>query len=219
MNQFDAIFQSIIDGDEEQTVSLCHKLLEKGCSPVDILEKGMIPAMDRLGVLLSREERFIPQILLSARAMQGAVAIIRPLLLQRKEINTNVRGVAVVGTVQGDIHTIGKNLVGIMLQSAGFEVVDLGANVSPEDFIQAIRKSGAHLVALSAMLTTSMNTMRNTVHQLQQEEFGRPIRIIVGGGPITPSFAREIHAEFSDNMMGTVRLALDYKPDGQSKGI
>ena len=107
MNQFNAIFQSIIDGDEEQTVQLCQDILAKGCRPIDILEKGMIPAMDRLGVLLNREERFIPQVLISARAMQSAVVIIRPLLLNKAESGT-ARETVIVGTVQGDIHTIGK---------------------------------------------------------------------------------------------------------------
>lgn len=207
MNRFEGIYQSILDGDEKQAAAQCRKLLDSGCSPVDILEKGMIPAMDRLGVLLSREERFIPQILLSASAMQGAVAIIRPLLLgEWKEMP--VGSTIVVGTVRGDIHTIGKNLVGIMLQSAGFEVADLGSNVSTEAFIREVYARKAKVVALSAMLTTSMSTMKSTVRALKQEDFGYPLLVIVGGGPITPSFAREVHAEFASSMLETVRLAL-----------
>lgn len=213
MNQFNAIFQSIIDGDEEQTVKLCRDMLAKGCRPIDILEKGMIPAMDRLGVLLSREERFIPQILISARAMQSAVSIIRPLLLDKTDC-CGVRETVIVGTVQGDIHTIGKNLVGIMLQSAGFDVADLGSNVSPEEFIRQIRARDARIVAMSAMLTTSMNSMKNTVQRIKREDFGHPVHIIVGGGPITPSFAREIDAEFSATMMETMRVAVELSTTG-----
>ena len=208
MNQFNAIFQSIIDGDEEQTVQLCQDMLAKGCRPIDILEKGMIPAMDRLGVLLNREERFIPQVLISARAMQSAVAIIRPLLLNKAESGT-ARETVIVGTVQGDIHTIGKNLVGIMLQSAGFDVADLGSNVSPEEFIRQIRAHNARIVAMSAMLTTSMNSIKNTVQRLKREDFGYPLHVIVGGGPISPSFAREIGADFSATMMDTMRRAVE----------
>ena len=207
MNQFNAIFQSIIDGEEEKTVTHCRELLAKGCRPVDILEKGMIPAMDRLGVMLSREERFIPQILLSARAMQKAVAIIRPLLLEK----------VVVGTVQGDIHTIGKSLVGIMLQSAGFDVTDLGSNVSAERFIAQLRADGARIVAMSAMLTTSMASMKETVKRIRQVDFGYPVHIIVGGGPITPSFARELGVEFSATMMDTARLATEISAEQREK--
>lgn len=214
MNQYEAILQSIIDGDEQKTISQCRELIEQGSRPVDILEKGMIPAMDRLGELLAREERFIPQILLSARAMQSAVALIRPLLL-RQTSSGAVHNCVVVGTVRGDIHTIGKNLVGIMLQSAGFRVVDLGVDVGDEEFVRAVRESGSRIVAMSALLTTSMNSMRQAVQRLRREDFGYPLRIIVGGGPITPSFAGEIRAEFAANLMDTVRLALAAETETQ----
>lgn len=216
MNRFNTIFQSIIDGDEEKTVAQCRELLAKGYRPVDILEKGMIPAMDRLGVMLSREERFIPQILLSARAMQKAVAIIRPLLLELAD-GAEHREKVVVGTVQGDIHTIGKSLVGIMLQSAGFDVTDLGSNVSAERFIAQLRADGSRIVAMSAMLTTSMASMKETVKRIRQEDFGYHVHIIVGGGPITPSFARELGVEFSGTMMDTARLATEISTERLEK--
>lgn len=216
MNRFNTIFQSIIDGDEEKTVAQCRELLARGCRPVDILEKGMIPAMDRLGVMLSREERFIPQILLSARAMQKAVAIIRPLLLEQAD-GAEHREKVVVGTVQGDIHTIGKSLVGIMLQSAGFDVTDLGSNVSAERFIAQLRADGSRIVAMSAMLTTSMASMKETVKRIRQEDFGYHVHIIVGGGPITPSFARELGVEFSATMMDTARLATEISTERREK--
>jgi len=207
MDHFDAIFQSIVDGDEKRTVRLCRDMLDGGCRPIEILERGLIPAMDRLGVLLNKGERFIPQVLISARAMQSAVALIQPQLLGSG--GEARRETVVVGTVKGDIHTIGKNLVGIMLQSAGFHVVDLGSNVDTADFIQAVRMSRARVVAMSAMLTTSMTSMKNAVKQIQKEDFGYPLHIIVGGAPITPSFAREIHAEYSATMLDTMNLALE----------
>jgi len=212
MNQFHELFQSIMDGDEEHAVTLTKALIANGVRPMDILIRGLLPAMDQLGDLLAREERFIPQILLSARTMQSALAEIQSLLIE--EHTGKLRhDVVIVGTVSGDIHTIGKNLVGIMLRSGGFRVVDLGVNVSAEDFAAAIRKYGAHVIAMSAMLTTSMSAMRKIVQKLQKEDFGYPLSIIVGGAPITPNFARELHVLYSGNMMESMKLAMDATKD------
>ena len=222
MNPYEAIFQNTLDGNEQGVLAACRELLDEGYRPIDILEQGMIPAMDRLGELLSRGERFVPQVLISAKAMQSAVSFLQPILLEQGQAPAT-RNVVVVGTVQGDIHTIGKNLVSIMLQSSGCKVIDLGANVSAERFIQAIRDSGARVVAMSALLTSSMPRMRQIVRRIQQEDFGWPVKIILGGGPITPSFARELNVTFGGSMVDTTQKAnastLDFSdvaaPDNQ----
>jgi len=208
MKRYDGIFQSIMDGDEKRAVTLTRELVAQGVGPVEILEQGMIPAMNQLGELLTREERFVPQILLSARAMQSAVTVLQSSLAEEWAGELRHDKV-IVGTVQGDIHTIGKNLVGIMLQSAGFHVIDLGYDVSAADFSEAIRSSGARIVAMSAMLTTSMTSMRKTIQALQGENFGHSLCIIVGGVPITPNFARELRVHYSGNMLESVRLSID----------
>lgn len=204
MYPYDSIFQSIMDGDDRKTVSLCEEAVANGYHPIDILEKGMIPAMDHLGNLLARGELFIPQILASARAMQEAVNFIQPKLLGNSI--PILQHTVVVGTVKGDIHTLGKNLVSIMLRATGFQVVDLGVNVGAEQFVNAVREHHARTVAMSALLTTSMQNMRKIVKQLREEDFGYPLQIIVGGGPITANFAREVNATFASNMMETARL-------------
>ena len=207
MNPYEIIFQNVMEGNEQGVLAACRQLLDQGYRPIDILEKGMIPAMDQLGELLGRGERFVPQVLISAKAMQSAVSFLQPILMERGEEVPVEPTTVVVGTVQGDIHTIGKNLVSVMLKSSGCKVIDLGANVSADRFIQAIRDNKAGVVCMSALLTSSMNRMRQIVRQIQKEEFGWPVRIIVGGGPITPSFAREVNAEFGNNMVDTAQKA------------
>lgn len=207
MYPYDAIFQCIMDGNERKAVSLCEEAMANGYHPFDILEKGMLPAMDHMGSLLSKGELFIPQILASARAMQDALDLLQPKLL-----GNNIpllQHTVVLGTVKGDIHSIGKNLVGIILRTTGYQVVDLGVNVSAEQFVNAVRTHKAQSVAMSSLLTTSMQNMRKIVTRLRQEDFGYPLQIIVGGGPITPSFAREVQADFASNMMETARLVQD----------
>ena len=200
MNPYDAIFQNVLEGNEQGVLDACRDLLDRGYPPIDILEQGLIPAMDHLG------ERFVPQVLISAKAMQRAVSYLQPVLVAEKQL-PSAPNVVVVGTVQGDIHTIGKNLVSIMLQSTGSRVIDLGANVSAERYIRAIRESGARVVCLSALLTSSMNRMRQIVRQIQKEDFGWPVKIILGGGPITPSFARELNVTFGGSMVDTTQKA------------
>ncbi len=206
MNPYDAIFQNTLDGNEQGVLAACQELLDQGYRPIDILEQGLIPAMDHLGELLGRGERFVPQVLFSAKAMQSAVSYLQPVLMAQNELPPEPN-VVVVGTVQGDIHTIGKNLVSIMLQSTGSRVIDLGANVSAERYIKAIWESGARVVCLSALLTSSMNRMRQIVREIQKEDFGWPVRIILGGGPITPSFARELNVTFGGSMVDTTQKA------------
>lgn len=208
MYPFDELFRCIMDGDERKTVALLESALDSGYRPIDILEKGMIPAMDYLGKMLSKGEVFVPQILISARAMQDGLDVLQPKLLCKKDVPL-LQHAVIVGTVKGDIHSIGKNLVATILRTTGFQVVDLGVNVSTEQFIQAVYEYKAQSVAMSALLTTSMQNMRRMVKRLRKEEFGYPLQIIVGGGPVTASFAREVGATYASNMMETARLVQD----------
>ncbi len=207
MDTYSVVYNSILQGDEKAVLAGCRKLLSEGYSAIDILEQGLIPAMDRLGEYLNEGEKFIPQVLIASKAMQNAISLLHPLLTENEQEGYRKQNVVVIGTVQGDIHTIGKNLVAIMLRSAGCKVIDLGANVSAEKFINAIREHNANIVAMSALLTSSMLRMKQISRMIKEIDFGHPVRIIVGGGPITPNYAREIQAEFGATMVDTARKA------------
>lgn len=194
------VFQSIVEGDEVGTVASCLDCIQKGHSAMEILEKGMIPAMNQCGVLLTKRKCFIPQVLMSTRAMQAGVDVLRPYIeICEQEKRLDSDEFVVIGTVSGDVHTIGKTLVAIMLESVGFEVVDLGTNVALDEFIEGIEASGSRFVNLSAMLTTAMISMREIVKGIKAHDFGREIHIIVGGAPITTVFAKEIGAIYAEN--------------------
>lgn len=192
------IFQKIIEGDEVCTVELCRECLSNGYDPMEILEKSMIPAMDKCGVLLTNRKSFIPQVLMSTRAMQAGIDVLKPYLSQQEKKMVTSETV-IIGTVKGDIHTIGKTLVSIMLESVGFTVIDLGTNISEKEFIDAITKHQARFVMMSAMLTTAMMSMRKIVKEIKDHQFDWNVTIIVGGAPITQAFAKEIGAVYADN--------------------
>ncbi|MEL7661431.1 cobalamin-dependent protein [Acetobacterium wieringae] len=192
------IFQKIIEGDEVCTVELCRECLLNGYDPMEILEKSMIPAMDKCGVLLTNRKSFIPQVLMSTRAMQAGIDVLKPYLSQQEKKMVTSETV-VIGTVKGDIHTIGKTLVSIMLESVGFTVIDLGTNISEKEFIDAVEKYEARFVMMSAMLTTAMMSMRKIVKEINHQAFAWDVTIIVGGAPITQAFAKEIGAVYADN--------------------
>jgi len=191
------IYQKIIEGDEVCTVELCRECLSNGCDPMEILEKSMIPAMDRCGVLLTTRKSFIPQVLMSTRAMQAGLDVLKPYLSQQKKMISSET--VIIGTVKGDIHTIGKTLVSIILESVGFNVIDLGTNISGKEFVESIKKHQARYVMMSAMLTTAMISMRGIVKEIKENNYDWNITVIVGGAPITKAFANEIGAEYADN--------------------
>ncbi|MDE2206591.1 MAG: corrinoid protein, partial [Armatimonadetes bacterium] len=164
-----------------------------------------IPAMDEVGRRFEANEYFVPELLIAARAMKGGLEILRPLLA---ESGGKRAGKVVIGTVRGDLHDIGKNLVGAMLEGGGFEVIDLGVDVSPEQFATAVRDNGAELVAISALLTTTMSGMKSVIETLDKHGMRPGVRVMVGGAPVTQRFADEIGADaFSDNASGAVRVA------------
>ncbi len=185
--------ERIRTGNAREVVSLVGRYLDEGRDPEAILKQAMIPAMDEVGDLFQRGEFFLPEMLIAARAMKEGLAVLRPRLV---EAGVEPAGRVVLGTVQGDLHDIGKNLVGMALEGAGFEVIDLGIDVPAERFVEAVRTHRPLAVGLSALLTTTMLQMKTTVEALDRAGVREATRVLVGGAPVTQSFAREIGADF-----------------------
>jgi corrinoid protein of di/trimethylamine methyltransferase len=184
--------EAILTGAAEQAVAITTQALSEGMDAGALISSGMIPAMAEVGRRFESAEYFLPELLLSARAMKAAIALARPLLADRKAARV---GCVVIGTVKGDLHDIGKNLVATMLEGAGFEVVDLGIDVAPERFASEARERGADIVALSAMLTTTMAGMRAVVETLEAAGQRQRVKVMVGGAPLTQRFADKIGAD------------------------
>jgi len=187
----DAIFDGIMDGDMRTVPGKVQAAIDEGLAPETILKDGMIAAMAEVGKLFEEGEFFVPEMLISARAMQAGLGVLRPHLISS---GVEPIGKVVIGTVQGDMHDIGKNLVGMMMEGAGFEVIDLGVDVNPEAFVTAVSENKADLVALSALLTTTMPQMKNTIDVLNAAKLDKPVKIMVGGAPVTSEFAKQIGA-------------------------
>jgi len=205
MPDLNLLYDAIIRGDAKSAVSLTREALAERKDPVELVAKYMIPAMDEVGRRFECQDYFVPELLLSARAMKGALEIIRPLLAER---GAEPAGRVVIGTVKGDLHDIGKNLVASMLEGAGFEVIDLGTDVAPAKFVEAVRARNANLVALSALLTTTMPSMKLTVEEFRKASCREKVKIMIGGAPVTQQFAEQIGADgYSDNANGAVALA------------
>ena len=185
------IYDAILDGDMEGVVNNIQAPLDAGIVPGEILNKALIPAMDKVGQLFEEGEYFVPEMLVAARAMKAGLEILKPLLV---DSGVNPVGKVALGTVKGDLHDIGKNLVAMMLEGAGFEIVDLGADVSPDQFVAAIQE-GVDLVGLSALLTTTMPAMENTIRAIEESGLRDRVKIIVGGAPVTAEYARQIGAD------------------------
>lgn len=188
---FETIRSAIIEGDTASVDAGVKELLAANVNPGDLLTKGMIPAMVEVGDLFEQGELYVPEMLISARAMKAGLEVLKPLLA-----NYGVEPLAKValGTVQGDIHDIGKNLVSMMMEGAGFEVVDLGVNVSAEKFVQAA-KDGAQIIGLSGLLTTTMPAMPEVIHALEEAGIRKSVRVMVGGAPVTDAYAKKIGAD------------------------
>jgi len=179
-------------GDEKEVPRLVEEVLGQGVEANVILDQALIHGMNIIGEKFRLHEIFLPDVLLAARAMQAGMDIIKPLL--EKSAIANI-GKAVIGTVQGDLHDIGKNLVGIMLKGAGFDVVDLGKDVSAENFVNTAMETGADVIGLSALLTTTMPVMNNVVSLLKEKDSSGKIRVIIGGAPTSSEYASEIGAD------------------------
>jgi 5-methyltetrahydrofolate--homocysteine methyltransferase len=189
---FNTLSETVIDGSVETAKRLVDQALRDGVVAQEILDRGLVPGMDIVGQRFRDGDTFIPEVLASARTMQAAVEILRPLLTDRDRAAT---GTVVIGTVKGDIHSIGKDLVGMMLEGAGFKVIDLGIDVTPEAFVQAVRDHRADIVAMSALLTTTMPSMGATVSALKEAGLRGQVKVMAGGAPVTSAFAQKIGAD------------------------
>jgi 5-methyltetrahydrofolate--homocysteine methyltransferase len=205
MARYAELHQAVLKGDAKRAAELARGALAAGAAPEEIVNLGMIPAMTEAGRRFACNEYFVPELLIAARAMKAALEVVKPLLAQR---GVAPLGRIVMGTVSGDLHDIGKSLVASLLEGGGFEVVDLGVNVSPQRFAEAVRESGAELLGLSALLTTTMPMMKATIEGLVVAGVRERVRVIVGGAPITPEYAEAIGADgFAPNGHAAVELA------------
>jgi 5-methyltetrahydrofolate--homocysteine methyltransferase len=205
MAELDGLYDAILNGDNKASVALTRQALAEGADPLDLIHRYMIPAMDEVGRRFQCEEYFVPELLLAARAMKGALELLRPRLAER---GAEPAGRVVIGTVKGDLHDIGKNLVASMLEGGGFEVIDLGSDVAPEKFVEAVKTSGARIVCLSALLTVTMPSMRTIIEALRQAGIRDQIKVLVGGAPVTAQFANDIGADgYGENANVAVALA------------
>jgi len=187
-----AIYDSILNGQHKVTPEEVSRALAEGIDPVTVLNESMVAAMAEVGRLFEEGEYYVPEMLIAARAMQSGLAVLKPRLVQ-----ASFKPIARVaaGTVKGDLHDIGKNLVCMMLEGASFEILDLGSDVSPEKFVAAVRDGGANVVCMSALLTTTMINMRATVQALVAAGVRDRVKVMVGGAPVTDAYAREIGAD------------------------
>ncbi len=205
MGNLEDIRQSVIDGDLRQTENLVENAIAMKLPPGQILQEGLVAAMAEVGRMFECGEFYVPEMLISARAMKGGLALLRPHLIAAK---VEPIGKVVIGTVQGDIHDIGKNLVGMMLEGAGFEVTDLGADVSPEEFVEGVREHHPDIVACSALLTTTMVRMKDILLALDEAGVRSEVKVMIGGAPITDDYARDIGADLyaPDAAVAAIRL-------------
>jgi 5-methyltetrahydrofolate--homocysteine methyltransferase len=208
MEDFTQITETLIQGDDEKLTTLVVAALDQGADPGSLLNDVLIPGMDVVGERMESGEMFIPEVLMSARAMGIAVERLKPLLGDGDAASA---GKVIIGTVKGDLHDIGKNLVSMMMESAGFEVVDLGVDIPPENFIAAIKEQNATIVALSALLTTTMPMMKETVAAICESGLREQVKIIVGGAPVNQDFADEIGADgYAADAGSASKLAKSY---------
>jgi len=205
MSNLSKLYDAILDGDAKLAAAMANEALAEQRPPMEVINQYMVPAMDEVGRRFDCEEYFVPELLLSARAMKAALGPLRPLLAAS---GVQPVGRIVIGTVKGDLHDIGKNLVAALLEGGGFDVIDLGADVPAKKFVEAVQTSGAGIVALSALLTVTMPSMKNTIEAFSLAGIRDNVRVIVGGAPVTQQFADQIGADgYGENATAAVALA------------
>ena len=185
------VYEAILEGDMGGATEGVQAALDAGIAPGDLLHNALIPAMSEVGRLFEEGDYFVPEMLIAARAMKAGLAILKPLLV---DSGIEPTGKVAIGTVKGDLHDIGKNLVAMMMEGAGFEIMDLGTDVSPEKFVEAAQ-NGADIIGLSALLTTTMPSMESTVKAIQDAGLRDNVKIIIGGAPVTAEYAKQIGAD------------------------
>ena len=189
---YERLSTAVLEANEERIPKLVQKGLDQGLVPKDILDNGLIVGMNEVGARFKRGDMFVPEVLMSAKSMQAGLAVLRPHLIAS---GAELIGKIVMGTVKGDLHDIGKNLVGMMCEGAGFEVIDLGFNVEPEKFIEAIKEHQPNVVGMSALLTTTMRAMGHTIKAIEEAGLRDTVKIMVGGAPVDAEFAERIGAD------------------------
>ena len=204
MIRSEELYDAILNGDAKRAHAVTEAALAAGAVPMDLITGTMVPAMDEVGRLFEAEEYFVPELLLAGRAMRSALEILRPLMTASgQKLATRV----VIGTVKGDLHDIGKNIVGSMLEGSGFEVIDLGSDVSPEKFVSAVVEREPQIVCMSALLTVTMPAMKTTIEALKNAGVRTKVKVLIGGAPVTSQYAKEIGADgYSENASGAVGL-------------
>ena len=212
MADLEKLYTAVLEGDAKSSAAITKQALDEGVEPMTLVTDTMVPAMDEAGRRFEAEEYFVPELLLAARAMKAAMALIRPLLVAS---GAKSAGRVAVGTVKGDLHDIGKHLVASMLEGGGFEVLDLGADVSPEKFIAAVKEQGAQVVCLSALLTVTMPAMKTTIEALKTAGVRGSVKVLVGGAPVTAQYANEIGADgYGENANSAVALTRKLLAEG-----
>jgi len=205
MAELEQLHDAILDGDDKTSAQLTKQAMDEGIDPLELITQWMIPAMDEVGRRFEAQEYFVPELLLAGRAMKAALDLLRPLLASTGAQPT---GRVAIGTVKGDLHDIGKNMVSSMLEGAGFEVLDLGIDVAPQKFIDAVASGNVHILALSALLSITMPEMKNTIDALIAAGLRDRVKIMVGGAPVTRAFAEEIGADgYGQNASSAVSVA------------
>jgi corrinoid protein of di/trimethylamine methyltransferase len=204
MPQWTELYDAVLNGDDKKAHAATITALAAGALPMELIQETMVPAMDEVGRLFEAEEYFVPELLLAGRAMKNALALLKPLLAASgQKMATRV----VIGTVAGDLHDIGKNIVASMLEGSGFEVIDLGTDVSPAKFVAAVEQRQPHVVCMSALLTVTMPAMKKTMDALETAGLRTRVKVLIGGAPVTMQYAREIGADgYSENASGAVGL-------------
>ena len=204
MFDFSGISNAVIEGDEGAVVDLTQKAISAKVDPLSIINDGLIAGMNVVGARFKVNDMYVPEVLMSAAAMKTGVALVKPLL---KSGETTTKGTVVIGTVTGDLHDIGKSLVGMMLECSGYAVIDLGVDVSGDDFVAAVKANNAGVVGLSCMLTTTMLQMKTTIEVLAAEGIRKDVKVIIGGAPITQEFSDNIGSDgYATDAAGAVDL-------------
>ncbi len=204
MASLEELSKLIVKGKQKKTEAMCKALLEEGLKPLDIINNGLILGMTEVGVRFKNNDLFVPEVILSAKAMDTGMAVLEPLLSADEKVSA---GTVLIGTVKGDLHDIGKNLVLMMLKSTGFTVINLGVNVAPEDFVAGVKEHKPNVIAMSALLTTTMLHMKDTIELLKEEGLRDDVKVIIGGAPISQDFADEIAADgFSPDAASAAEL-------------
>jgi len=202
MANFEALSQSVIAGKEAQVKEQTKALIDAGTDPLEIINSGLIAGMNVVGARFKNGEMFVPEVLMSAKSMAAGIELVKPLIADK---DMPSKGTILIGTVKGDLHDIGKSLVAMMMESGGFKVINLGIDIAPEKFVAAVKEHNPQIVAMSALLTTTMLHMKDTIELIKEE--GLKVKCIVGGAPISQDFADEIGADgFAPDAASAVEL-------------